>query len=285
MEHLDLDDNSVTVGSAHACALERVDELSVGGEVVCWGEKSGGALDSPDGLYVQLSASGSATCGVTVEQRVVCWGGGSGARGFVDAARATLGDAARAQVSVGARHACALSSDGGRITCWGDDRSGQVSKAPAAGGGVVQVSCGGDACCALSSSGEARGGGASEDGYDLICWGSPDVTTSAPSAGSSFLQVSVADDGHACAIAADFRLWCWGSFVSGAAPQSWNGTFVQVAAAEGVTCALRADGTLFCLGEARRLWSGRPTRGAARAGEKERLPPTRDTQFSEISSQ
>ena len=282
VEHLDLDDNSVTVGGAHACALERVDELSVGGEIVCWGDTRAGTLDSPGGLFVQLSAFGSATCGVSVEQRVTCWGGGAGSRGFVNGANTALGTAARSQVSVGARHACALASDGGRVTCWGDDNEKQVSRAPTTSG-IAQISCGGDACCALSIASEPL----YASGFALKCWGAAagGLVTDVPV--GAFLQVSVAADGHACAIADDFRLWCWGSFVSATGGiRSWNGTFVQVAAAEGISCALRADGTLLCLGEERRLWSGRTTRGVvAKTGEKERLPPSRDMQFSEISAQ
>jgi len=272
--HLDLDDNSVTVGGAHACALERVDELSVGGEVVCWGDDADGALESPPGLFVQLSAAGGATCGVSVDQRVACWGGGARARALARGAAAVLGSGAYVQVSVGARHACAIAGDGARLACWGDDAAGGVSRAPAAGG-AAQVSCGGDACCALV----ADGAGA----LRLACWGAAGGALVADAPRGAFLQVSVAADAHACAVAADFRLWCWGSFVSPAGgSRAWNGTFVQVAAAEGVSCALRADGTLLCLGEERRLWSGRRSRGAAGA---DRAPPPRDTQFSEISAQ
>jgi len=287
--HLDLDDNSLTVGGAHACALERVDELSVGGEVVCWGDARGGALDSPRGLFVQLSAAGAATCGVSADQKVACWGGGARARAIAEGAAAAPGGAAAAQVSLGARHACALRAGdagggggggggGARLACWGDDAAGAVSRAPARGG-VAQVSCGGDACCALVGA-DAGGGGALE----LACWGAGDGGVVADAPRGAFLQVSVAADAHACAVGADFRLWCWGSFISPAGgARAWNGTFVQVAAAEGVSCALRADGTLLCLGEERRLWSGRRERGAA-AGD-ERPPPPRDAQFSEISAQ
>jgi hypothetical protein len=273
---LDLDDNSVTVGGAHACALERVDEMSIGGEVVCWGDGAGGALDSPAGLFVQLSASGATTCGVTIEQRVQCWGSSRAVVSPAGASAAALQVAAHLQVSVGARHACAIASDGGALTCWGDDAGGAVSGAPA--GAAAQVSCGGGACCALL----VRGGGGG--GLDAACWGAAAGGVLAPPPGVAFLQVSVAADGHACGIAADYRLWCWGSFIAPAGgSSSWNGTFVQVAASEGVTCALRGDGTLKCLGEERRLWSGRPTRGAHDAAP--RAPPARDAQFSEISAQ
>jgi hypothetical protein len=45
--HHDVDDNTVTVGDKHACCLERVDDVDIGGEVVCWGDNSAGQTDSP----------------------------------------------------------------------------------------------------------------------------------------------------------------------------------------------------------------------------------------------
>lgn len=178
--HFDLDDNTVTVGRSHACGLERVDDLSIGGEIVCWGDAAHGALDPPAGLFVQLSAAEHTTCAISSGERVWCWGGdaavvlpaSAAARGVGEggeaseavraffashpraaAAAATLDSAALLQVSVGGRHACALLSGSGRVFCWGDDTHGQVSAAPAEAA-LAQVSCGGDACCGLLRGGE-----------------------------------------------------------------------------------------------------------------------------------
>jgi hypothetical protein len=329
--HLDLDDNTVTLGSLHACALERVDEQSIGGEIVCWGDNGFGQLDPPSGLFVQLSAAEHTTCAVSVEERVACWGGEGSivepARAAAAAAAAAaqraaastastaaapplaaaaaaaaLTPAARAlwrgsllQVSVGSRHACAVGSSDGRLVCWGEDGHGQVSAGRAQAWeqrAWVQVACGGDACCGLwEEAGAALGGGSGEDGgggggggYPVACWGS-DAGGLLRLPQARLLQVSVASDGHACGVTEGYRLVCWGSFVSPqGGEQVWNGTFLQVATAQHLSCALRGDGTLMCLGESRRLWSGQPTRG------KKDLPPPpavpkRDTQFAEITAQ
>jgi hypothetical protein len=314
-EHLDLDDNTVTLGHGHACALERVDEMSVGGEIVCWGDGARGQLNPPAGLFVQISASEHTTCAVGIDERVACWGGeaavvapaagaaaalaaetaaalaaaGAGApppppppppphRAHAAGAAALLRGGPLLQVSLGARHACALGSGSGRVVCWGDDAHGQVSGAPA-GVAFVQVSCGGDACCAL-----ARDGGAG--GFPVRCWGSDagGLVSTAPAPGA-LLQVSVAGDGHACGVAADYSLLCWGSFVGPTGgTATWPGTYLQVAASESLTCALRADGTLFCVGEARQLWSGKAVRGRGDLAPPP-PPPPKSAQFSEITAQ
>ena len=304
--HLDLDDNTVTLGSSHACALERVDEHSIGGEIVCWGDNGVGQLDPPSGLFVQLSAAEHTTCAVSVAERVACWGGegaivgparaAAAAAAAGAAAGAALAPEARAlwrgallQVSVGARHACAVGASDGRLVCWGEDSHGQVTEGPALAPGRawVQVSCGGDACCGLwREEAAGGGGGGGGGGYPVACWGSDaGGLLRLPTSARLLLQVSVASDGHACGVTEAYSLVCWGSFVSPqGGEQAWNGTFLQVATAQHLSCALRGDGTLMCLGESRRLWSGQPTRG------KRDLPPPppvprRDAQFAEITAQ
>lgn len=313
--HLDLDDNTVTLGRSHACALERVDELSVGGEIVCWGDNTHGQLDPPSGLYVQLSASEQTTCAISIEERVVCWGGEVGIVGPFRAAAASLageggapGSAAGEspledspltrgtylQVSLGSRSACAVGSSDGRMVCWGDDTHGQVTGFPL-DKAWVQVSCGGDTCCGLwqdstgafaAAASAATAGGEEVRGYPVACWGSDGGGATGAPTDTPFLQVSLGEDGHGCGITGEYTLVCWGSFVggSGAGVKTWQGTFVQVAAAEGLTCAIRGDGTLLCLGEARKLWSGRPSRGRKDLPPLPN-PPSKDTQFAEISAQ
>ena len=61
-------------------------------------------------------------------------------------------------IGSGAKHACAITTDGG-IDCRGDDSHGQVSKRPASGS-FTAISSGDDHTCALRDDGE------------WICWGS-----------------------------------------------------------------------------------------------------------------
>lgn len=86
---------------------------------------------------------------------------------------------------------------------------------------------------------------------ELACWGSAYAHVTTPPGGGSWAHVSVAGDGHACALTADGALTCWGA---GAGPQGGEyaipGVFAQVATAGASACALRADGTLGCFGDA-----------------------------------
>ena len=122
-------------------------------------------------------------------------------------------------------------------------------------------------------------------GFALQCWGCESGGVLRAPRGP-FLQVSVAGDGHACAIASDYSLVCWGSYIGPMGGEArWNGTYVQVAASEGLSCALRGDGSLFCVGEAARLWSGRPSRGRRDLPQPLPKPPPRNAQFAEITAQ
>ena len=89
----------------------------------------------------------------------------------------------------------------------------------------------------------------------------------------TFVQVSLASDGHACALDSEGAAHCWGAI---GGPQgglyTTPGPYVQVATASQFTCAIRVDGTLDCWGEAPRVW------GSPHA-------PKRDQRFLEISAQ
>lgn len=87
------------------------------------------------------------------------------------------------------------------------------------------------------------------------------------------MQVSLASHATACALDSDGALVCWGGMVG---PQGGTyrqaGPYAQLAAGSAVTCAIRLDGGLDCLGEASRAWA------AATA-------PSRRTRFREVSAQ
>ena len=95
--------------------------------------------------------------------------------------------------------------------------------------------------------------------------------------GIAVTQVSLASDGHACAVErASGGVVCWGAIggPQGGTYRAGGGPFLQVATASGFTCALRVDGTLDCWGEAPRVW-------AAHAASA----PPRDQRFLEIAAQ
>jgi hypothetical protein len=72
-------------------------------------------------MFVQLSAAGHHTCGITLDERLVCWGGG-GAGVSLPASLHALSVPASAhylQVTAGTNHVCALTHEGA-IKCWGE---------------------------------------------------------------------------------------------------------------------------------------------------------------------
>jgi hypothetical protein len=59
----------VVSGEMHACAL-------TDGVLHCWGNRSWGAAETPEGLgtLVEIAASDRSTCALTADSRVYCWG-------------------------------------------------------------------------------------------------------------------------------------------------------------------------------------------------------------------
>jgi alpha-tubulin suppressor-like RCC1 family protein len=161
-----------------------------------------------------------------------CWGDNGGAQlGLGDSRdRASASAVGRFDdwlyAAGGQQHTCAIRSPG-TLYCWGENSVGQLGtgdtdprprpvRVPGSGD-FAQVACGGDNCCAL------RAGGA------LYCWGdnlegnpgqddaegSADVLAPASVArGSTFTRVSVGA-GHSCAVRADGALYCWGRNTDG----------------------------------------------------------------------
>ena len=137
----------VACGKRHTCAV------TAGGKVKCWGDNTRGQLGdtletmrtyssvpidvygSP-GTMTQVSCGDAHTCGVTTSGSLLCWGDStSGALGTVwiydvfyypSTASGIDGSSARATaVSCGAKHTCAVMTNGG-VKCWGDNSQGQI---------------------------------------------------------------------------------------------------------------------------------------------------------------
>ncbi|MBZ5715303.1 RCC1 domain-containing protein [Nannocystis pusilla] len=129
---------ALAAGRLHTCALRR------GGEVVCWGDGLMGQLGDGSradratptavldlGRARAIAASEDTTCAIGQATRVLCWGAGDagqlgpaggGGRFAPVVARAS----AATRLAVGARTAC--SSDGERVTCWGEGLSPRASR-------------------------------------------------------------------------------------------------------------------------------------------------------------
>ncbi|HUL68132.1 MAG TPA: hypothetical protein VLW55_26285 [Burkholderiaceae bacterium] len=123
--------------------------------------------------------------------------------------------------------------------------------------------------CMLDTTGAAWCWGSNENGQlgaksSLLCNDDTIACSSQPltvDGGHVFVSV-VASHNHTCALTADGQAWCWGFGLGGQlgdglrsnsqSPVSVAGghRFIQIAASlwQGVTCGLKADGTLWCWG-------------------------------------
>ena len=191
---------AVALGAAHTCALTE------DGGVQCWGFNEFGELGNgttsgrePNPAPVDVVglesgvasiAAGGATCALTTEGGVKCWGSNKhGQLGAVTAETCTATFPAGelvpcstvpidvtgltsgvAAIAAGARHTCAVTTAGG-LKCWGGNQFGQLGDGTTTNSpvpvdvvglesGVAAVAVGGEHTCALTTAGSVK------------CWGS-----------------------------------------------------------------------------------------------------------------
>jgi alpha-tubulin suppressor-like RCC1 family protein len=306
-----LDDDAilVRVGRQRACAL------TVDAQVFCWGAGSFGALGYGDVADVgddeAVAAKGSLglpdtvdlcvgedhACAIDSMGDLRCWGRGADGR-LGQGAIHDLGDdetldevppvavGGRAvRVACGARHTCAVLSDG-VVVCWGGNESGQLGygngteaigddEVPstmgtvALSGSAKAVTAGDEHSCALLTSGQ------------IECWGrgaiilgaeAEDVGDDEDPAGAGMIATGVvaravtAGNAHTCLLSEQGQIRCWGVptcalgygvpaiiDVVPPTPEAYGDVLLpsdvtQVVAAQDATCALIASGELFCWG-------------------------------------
>jgi alpha-tubulin suppressor-like RCC1 family protein len=131
---------AVAGGEKHSCALS-----IGGGSVMCWGYNGNGQLGHSTGCALSLCPAGSV----------------AGLSGTVTA------------LTAGARHTCALISDG-TVQCWGNNASGQLGDGTQTNSGtpvtvsglsgVTAISAFGDHTCAVVAGGGVKCWGANGSG-------------------------------------------------------------------------------------------------------------------------
>ena len=148
----------IHAGANNLCGVQAA------GIVLCYGNASTGITTVPAGVYQGVSTGTDVACAVARNHTVTCWGNATNP--VITALPPSITDADH--VSVGARHACYITTAGG-LACWGDNTFGQAS-VPAginAMSAVWWVSAGGRLTCAISGSSAAN----MVPPGRLTCWG------------------------------------------------------------------------------------------------------------------
>jgi alpha-tubulin suppressor-like RCC1 family protein len=229
--------SQVSSGNVHGCGLAN-------GRAYCWGTIGEGLLGNgvTTALYSPTKiggdrwtaiAGGSGQCGLRDDGALMCWGNpGSVGLGFGNTdpvgAPTRLGTDTWSAVAV-SNSFSQCGIRGGKPYCWGDNSAGQL--------GI---------------------------GNTMFPQLSP-VAVNVPG-GSQWTEIAIAN--HACAIASDATLWCWGANDSGqlgtgttGGPTTepiapLGGAWLHVAVADfgavtGATCGIKTDHTLWCWGSDR----------------------------------
>lgn len=281
---------SVVTGTAHAC------DIASGGIAWCWGLNGNeGRLGDPNlgnevfrttafkvpgnHSFVQLSAFGRHTCGITTTGQAYCWGyngwGGLGANSALNQSATPLlvaGGHTWARVTAGSDHSCGLTAITNVLYCWGNNDwrhlgtgNNTMANAPVLTAGAHNwkwASAGSSATCAVTqvslmycwganSIGQAGDGGP-------ISYGNTFVTTpSLVAGGHNFKTVTVGNQ-FACGIRIDDTAMCWGSN-NGKLGNNGNDSSTPVSVAGGLTwrslssgyghtCGVRENYEIWCWG-------------------------------------
>ena len=193
--------------------------------------------------------------------------------------RATIVALTQRQVSVGAGHACGVTTDD-RAYCWGNNSSGELGNATLQSSSSP-VAVAGNNHFRLVSAGRAFTCGVTTDNR-AYCWGhnpygqlgsgvtGPDTcfagvacsTIPVPVAGSMRFSTVSAGQDHACAVTTGARIYCWGLNPFGQVGDGTTGNarlapvpvarevrFSRVDAGNYHTCALTPQHRAYCWGE------------------------------------
>jgi alpha-tubulin suppressor-like RCC1 family protein len=218
--------HKIVLGRAHGCALMQSGALS------CWGGAEEDADQHAGRRFVDASASLDATCALTAQGALHCFGEDLGMP--PPGKRLT-------QVSGGAAHFCAL-SEIGRAHCWGEDTDGQT-RAPT------------DQLFQSLTAGHFHTCGITLEGH-TSCWGRNTEGQSSPPEDTRLTKIS-AGWAHTCGLSSEGQAVCWGCDVrhpklqidAEAACSPPDGPFSAISAGDlWRSCGLNNSGAPTCWG-------------------------------------
>jgi alpha-tubulin suppressor-like RCC1 family protein len=222
---------AVTAGTDHACALR-----STGG-IACWGGNGSGELgngsNDDSAVPVQvvgitsaiaITAGDNTTCALLAGGTARCWGkneGGQLGDGSYDNSNvpvSPVGVSGATAIARGSYHTCVVLGTGA-VQCWGQNLEGQLgsdvgepwSPVPVNVPDVLDaigIAASGDATFVLRGNGAAVwwGGNFGGSGERHEVEGAPPAVAIA--AGSEYAYEPLS---HACVLAANGTVWCWGA--------------------------------------------------------------------------
>lgn len=224
---------SVVAGARHVCAIANDNAVS------CWGENDKGQLGKPFAQQrlsskplkvnvphlTSISASEDATCGISDDEHLWCWGGVHGEPHSIEALQNVTA------AGVGSSQTCAIAA--GKLQCW----SGSEKPALMAGvADAVAVDMASNAGCALRKSGA------------VSCWTATNKRPT-PVAGVKDAALITVDDKGGCAKRKTGSIDCWQHGKKAAPLANGVGASSIKKVAGGQThCMVRDDGKVGCWG-------------------------------------
>lgn len=277
---------SIGAGANHNCAITNGDDnLWCWGANSSGQLGDGSSTDSSnfkpigDETWTLVAVGGDHSCAIKSGGTLWCWGAnGSGQLGVGTTSNINVprrvGSAANANwqtVAVGSDHSCAIKS-GGTLWCWGDNSQSQLGDNTLADPTTTPRRIGSDTDWSQVSLGNQAGCAVKQD-QSLWCWGdnasgqlglgdtTDRDTPTEVQPGSAWTNVAVGVS-HSCGIQDnDASLWCWGDNTYGqlgqGATSAFSSTPLQVLAStqwsavvvgDSHSCAIKADGSLWCWG-------------------------------------
>ena len=247
--------SKLSTGADTTCIIDS------GGRLECWGDLV--PITSSGARYSSVSVGDSSACAISTDKKVFCWGanssgqlGNNSARTSLEVSEIALPNASFSSVSVGLKHACAVTQEG-LAYCWGDNARqqlgsvGAISRIPKAVPGIgtaLSIYSGDYHNCVLQASG------------DVTCWGdnskkqisatgttylSPTQIVSSPVANALALGTA-----STCILDVQKALRCFGDNTKKQSPASIAGTYKAVTAYGNTVCSISESDLIYCFGAA-----------------------------------